>query len=339
MDEKHRNIAAGEITEIIRILTHASTWIILAHSKPDGDTLGSGSAFSIIGRDLGKQVVWGGPHALPEGYSFLSGAEDYVAAPMFSLLATEHDETAVVALDTSTVARSVKDLTALPKNIPLINIDHHHDNERYGTLDWIDSSASSVGEMCWLLFRSWDVFLPLEALKSLYVAITTDCGNFTFSCTTARTHEAAADLLSKGVSPEKMEELIHSNRSLGGMRLKGEALAKTALIGNFGAYTYVSRKDFERTGSDSSETEFLVNELLYIRSITFAVLFVEEDDCVRVSFRSKGTFSAAEVAHAFGGGGHPQAAGCRLDIPLDESVVSVLSFVEEQYALRHGSSR
>jgi phosphoesterase RecJ-like protein len=191
-----------------------------------------------------------------------------------------------------------------------------------------------------MLFRSWGIPIPAEAADALYTAIVTDCGSFAFSCTTPRTHQAASHLLSLGVAPERIDQLIRCSRSMGGLRLRGRALERVQPVGSFAAVTWIGKTDFQDTDSNPSETEFLVNELLTVRSVSFAVLFVEEDDCVRASLRSRGALSASEVAHAFGGGGHPQAAGCRLPLPMTEAVRSLTALLEEKNdALRSASSR
>ncbi len=110
--------------------------------------------------------------------------------------------------------------------------------------------------------------------------------------------------------------------------------------GSFAAVTWIGKTDFLDTGSNPAETEFLVNELLTVRSVSFAVLFIEDDDCVRASLRSRGALSASEIAHAFGGGGHPQAAGCRLPLPVSEAVASLTALLEEKNdTLRSASAR
>ncbi len=339
MEETVPFLPCEEAAKIISVLSGASRWILLSHTKPDGDTLGCGSALASLARTLGKDAVWGGPDPVPEGYMFLAGTENFV--PGLTLRALSLDrQSAVVALDTSTVARSVPDLGDIPADVPLLNIDHHHDNEGFGTIQWVDPVSSSVGEMCWMLFRSWGIPIPAEAADALYTAIVTDCGSFAFSCTTPRTHQAASHLLSLGVAPERIDQLIRCSRSMGGLRLRGRALERVQPVGSFAAVTWIGKTDFQDTDSNPSETEFLVNELLTVRSVSFAVLFVEEDDCVRASLRSRGALSASEVAHAFGGGGHPQAAGCRLPLPMTEAVRSLTALLEEKNdALRSASSR
>ena len=179
------------LQEITRLLSDAPRWIVLSHGNPDGDTLGTASAFVVMGEKMGKSVIWGGPSHIPQMYRFLEGADDYVPELLLSSLPVRMDDV-VIVLDTSTRARSVEDLSLVPQGVPVVNIDHHEDNERFGSVNWIDTAASATGELGWLLFRSWGTPLPLNAAEGLYIAISTDSGNFSFSSTTSRTHEAAA---------------------------------------------------------------------------------------------------------------------------------------------------
>lgn len=313
---------------IIDALQRAPRWIVLSHIKPDGDTLGCGSAFFHAALSLKKEVVWGGPDSMPESYCFLAGSDNYMPGLVLDE-STVHGDSIVIALDTSTVARSAAGLGELSPNVPLLNIDHHKDNEGFGTIPWVDPAASSVGEMCWMLFEEWGISLPREAADALYVAIATDSGNFAFASTTPRTHRAAAGLLALGSEPARLDQLIKCSRTIGGLRLRGAALEKVSPAGPFGAITWISKEDFKNTGGDPSETESLVNELLTIKTVTFAALLTEEDNGVRASLRSRGDLSASETAKAFGGGGHLQAAGCTLPLPLEEAVRTLTSYIEE----------
>lgn len=325
--------------EIIDLLSAAGRWIILCHIKPDGDTLGTGSAFWSLAQSLGKEAQWGGPGPIPEKYLFLPGAGEYRPGLTINSLSLSSRD-AIVVLDTATADRSVEDLHMVPVGIPLINIDHHKDNERFGTALWINPEASSVGEMGWVLFQNWGIPVVKEAAIGLYTAIATDCGSFTFSNTTPLTHRAAGDLLSLGVSPEKIDQLLRLSRTAGGLRLQGRVLERIKLIDGFAAISWIERKDFYETGSNPEETEFFVNDLLTIQSVTFAALLTEGEDGIRASFRSRGKIPAAEIARTFGGGGHPQAAGCKLASPLDRSMGDLIALLEKKnVALRSTSSK
>lgn len=323
----------SRVQKIAGLLRDAHRWVVLAHVNPDGDTLGTGSAFVSTGRRLGKTVLWGGPSAVPEGYRFLAGTKDYVPDLLLVALSPRKGDV-VLSLDTSTRDRSVRDLAVLAEGVPLVNVDHHEDNERYGSVNWIDPSASATGEMGFLLLHALQEKLSLEAAEGLYVAIATDSGNFTFSSTTPRTHEIAGALIASGVSPERMEALIRNNRSLGGLHLRGHALGRAVRVGSSSAMTWLERRDFDETKGDPSETENLVNELMTLKGVLFAVLLMEEEKDIRASLRSRGPLSAAAIARSFGGGGHPQAAGCRLPLPLEAARKTMASLLEDADALR-----
>lgn len=320
-------------SDIIEILEGAPAWVILTHIKPDGDTLGSGSALYSLGASLGKKVFWGGADSFPKGYSFLPEADSYTPGINPGELLHRWGGAAII-VDTSTEDRSLPGVRALSEKLPVINIDHHGDNELFGSLNWIDPAASSVGEMVWSLLSRWKKDYPLKTAEGLYTAIVTDSGNFTFSSTGEKAHRAAADLLTRGVTPEKIEDLLRSNRSLPAMHLWGRALERAEIYSSSAAMTWLFRKDFAETGSAPSETEFLVNELLTLKGISFAAFLVEEEDIVRVSLRSKGDISAVEIARIFGGGGHLQAAGCRLPLPLNTAKDTLVELLEKVNALR-----
>jgi phosphoesterase RecJ-like protein len=221
----------------------------------------------------------------------------------------------------------------------VLNIDHHGDNSRFGTIDCVDPSASSTSELVWRVMAAggWDITAEMAA--SLYTGIFADTGGFTFSNTTETTHRIAADLLRRGVRPSVIEAALRQNRSLAGTHLWGVALARVDCWGPEGqfALSWLARKDFESTGASVSDTEALVNQLLLIHGVRFAVLVADEFSAdrngVRASFRSReATVEAVAVAHLLGGGGHPRASGVRLDLTMDEAVRLIRGTVNRAYA-------
>ena len=308
----------------------------MCHVHPDGDALGSASAFFTTGEALGKSVVWGGPDSLPSRYSFIAGTERFREFLTLSELRPGANS-AVVVLDTSTRARSVTDISLLQQGVPLLNIDHHADNELFGTINYVDPSASSTGEIVHMLFSEWGVQLSIDALEALYTAISTDCGSFAFSCTTPRTHRIAADLLEGGVSPSKMNNLIRSGSTVQSLHLRGIALSRALIDDCCAAYSWLKREDFHNTGSAPSDSESIVSDLLFLRGVELAAFLVEEDDGIRVSIRSRGALEAAEIARHFGGGGHRQAAGCIIPLPISTALESIRSLVEGKNARRNPS--
>ena len=307
------------------VIENAKRLILLSHVKPDGDTLGSADAFFSIGTEMGKPCVWGGRDPFPEMYAFLPHSKQYQQIESLRQFAPTSGDV-VIALDTSTRDRSVPDLDLSPV---LLNIDHHHDNSRYGDIIRVDAEASSTAELLWDLFSSANTSrVSYEAAFSLYVGIVTDSGSFSFSCTTPRTHRAVADMLEKGVRPSEVYRLLNFNRSYAKTRLWGLALSRITVEGSV-AMTWLVDADFRNFGADPSETENLVNQLLLIRGVDIALLLIDNRDGIRASIRSEGAVSAATVAHRFGGGGHPQAAGCTLPGTLSSATERLFSAIHE----------
>jgi phosphoesterase RecJ-like protein len=219
--------------------------------------------------------------------------------------------------------------------VTVLNIDHHEDNSCFGTINCVDSGASSVAELLWHIMTAGGWTITTCVAECLYTGIVADTGNFAFSNTTVRTHHVAADLLARGVDPSKIDTCIRQTRSLEGMHLWGTALSR---ISRWGAdsqivVSWLTRADFESTKATGSDTEALIGQLLLIRGVRFAVLLVEGEDRVRVSFRSKeGAAPAALVARSLGGGGHPRAAGASLPLPFENALQTVRAAVENACA-------
>ena len=196
-------------------------WILLSHVKPDGDTIGSAAALFSIGRNMGKECVWGGRDAFPDVYSFIPHSDAYRRIDSLGEFSPSSTDV-VVSLDTSTADRSVDDLLNAPF---LLNIDHHYDNPCFGDVYHVDPSASSTAEVLWFLLSSESGFdITRDAALALYAGIATDSGSFSFSCTTPRTHVAVSRILEKGIIPSDVHRALSANRTLSGLRLWGLAL-------------------------------------------------------------------------------------------------------------------
>jgi len=311
------------VNEIIRILLEADTWVIISHEKPDGDTLGSCSAFYQRGLSLGKRCMWRGPDRIPVVYDFLPGSDKY-DIPVPGFLREIRPGSVVIVLDTANQSRSIEGISGLSKDIPLVNIDHHGDNKLFGTINWIDAKASSTGEMVFELFAiaRWHP-TPGEA-ESLLAAIATDTGFFRFSCTSSKTLSAASSLVASGADISRIYGKIHENRSIHGLRLWGLGLkkARTLHSGRMGL-TWLDRNDFKTTKADREECENLVNSLLTVSGVVLAVLLQEEEGYCRASIRTREPVDARKFAEIWGGGGHLRASGCKIDGTLEEVLEEV----------------
>jgi len=302
-----------DLQGMIDLLESVPEWVIVAHEKPDGDTLGCGSALFLQCESLGKKCSWFGPDPFPKAYRFLPFHEKYVAAGSLEN-SLRSEDLAVIVTDTSNPERTLGGLPSPEDRAVVLNIDHHGDNTRYGTFNWVDDRASSVGLMIYELFLAarWD--LTRRSAGSLFTAIATDTGFFRFPSTDERTLRIASYLVAKGAEPHRVYQEVYENRSLEGIHLWGRGLSRASLhLDGRVCVTYLSREDLSSLGASRDDTENLVNALLSVKRVTVAALFQEDEGACRVSIRTKEPVNARKIAALWGGGGHERASGCKME--------------------------
>ncbi|MFP4481689.1 MAG: DHH family phosphoesterase [Thermovirgaceae bacterium] len=318
---------ANKFEQIHRALLGADWWVILAHERPDGDTIGCGSALARRADILGKGWSWFGTDDLPEAYGFLWGSKRYRKIQTLSA-AEVPANSAIVALDISSADRTVQFKEAR-RLATVLNIDHHGDNGLFGDVNLVCSEAPAVAEPLWDLYEYARWLPDLEEAKALYVALVTDTGHFRFEGTSVKTLGIAAKLVERGVKPHDIFALLYENQSLSGLQLWGRGFLRTRTFAcGKACVTWLANEDFDETKATREDTEHLVNELLHLRGVKIAFLLVEEDGHVRVSIRTKEPYSARDLACLWGGGGHVRAAGCKIEGGLDKALESVTRKVE-----------
>ncbi|MDR0653247.1 MAG: bifunctional oligoribonuclease/PAP phosphatase NrnA [Synergistaceae bacterium] len=313
------------IEKIVGILNESDSWLVLSHENPDGDTLGCGVALTRVGRRLSKSAIHACPDSCPPRYSFLFND--------FDLWVPENlpedfpgPEGIVICVDTSTTARTFSRVGSRGFTCPIVNIDHHADNERFGDVVWIEPMASATGEMVTELISESGWGLRKDEAEALYTAVISDNGGFSFESTTLKSHAVAMTLIEAGISPNKISEELDSNLSAGILNLWGRAMMRTTVFADGKcALFWLDTEDFLQTGTTRDATENLVNFLLRIRGMKMAALCSELSDSegkkrVKASLRTRMPFSAREVAAVFGGGGHNLASGCILNTGISEAV-------------------
>ena len=321
-------------SEIETLLDSHEHWYILSHIKPDGDTLGAASALYAAGIARGKRVSWGGESDVPLPYKFLPFIEHYEKSSWIDIDNFKGNEPLFICVDISTLERTVGGLHGLWK---ILNIDHHADNMKYGTYYHIEPEASSVCEVIWSFMRQQNWNITKDIAVGLYTGISTDTGNFSFSNTKKYTHHVVSELMENDIDPSLINLAVTGNRTIEGMHLWGIAMSRMRLLGERKqiGFTYLTVNDFYSTGADLSETEFLVNQILFIHGVEAAALIVEDVMHVRVSLRSiRGSISAGKIARKLNGGGHELAAGAVCKELINDAIPMVLNIIEEEYAER-----
>ncbi len=288
-------------TSIVQAISEKHDFVIMPHRHPDGDAVGSSLALALALAALGKNVKVWSLDPLPYDVAFLETGAFWV-----DTWDEEEPLDYIIALDSSDPGRLEDRPASLSR--PLINIDHHKTNTRYGDLCWVDPEASATGEMIHELIESLGVPLSVPMATALYVAISTDTGSFMYTNTSRRTHLIAGDLLSRGIDLDTINRHLYQNISLNKFRLDAYALGKVAFYDE-GALGIVVISEAEMKAYDCTNTDHIVEAVRNIDTVSVAVLIVERRDEVKVSMRSKGAVDVSEIALKHQGGGHANAAG------------------------------
>jgi phosphoesterase RecJ-like protein len=214
-------------------------------------------------------------------------------------------------------------------NRPILNIDHHPANPAYGVVNYLDDESPAVGEMVWRLFGELGVLPSPDAATNMFVALSTDTGDFRYSNATGRAFRAAGEMVDAGAQPARVANWVHNNRSLASVRLLGESLRTLRIICNGKlALITADQEAFRRAEANPEDTEETVNVPRSIAGVEAVAYFKQwEPGIVRVSLRSRGSVDVRAAAASFGGGGHTNAAGCTIQGELTEVEEKVASAV------------
>lgn len=314
--------------EAIEALRDSDSFVLATHEHPDGDAIGSLLALGWVLQAIGKDVVVYVDAAdipLPYEYDWLDVSEVQTERP------ADLAERTVVMLDCGNAERSsLVDHDDLPE--PLVNIDHHHDNTIFGTVNYVDSEASCTAEIVWEMLGELGADLSQPVAEALYAGLVTDTGRFMYSNTDGRSHRMAAELIEAGVDHNLIYRRIYERLPDPKLKLfaRGLSAVQRPLDGRL-TISFLTSRDFDETGASSDHTEGIVDFLRAVDGTRVAGLVREMGESApgewRVSLRaSDGTIDVSRIARAGGGGGHPAAAGFRTSMEPDE----LLGFICEQ---------
>lgn len=314
------------IKEILAAISAGKKFLITAHVRLDGDALGSELALYLMLRDLGKEAVIYNQDATPEHYRFLPAAEHIV----HDLKHIERYDVGFV-LDCSELDRVGKISADVVRIKTLINIDHHVSNGGFCKLKLLDPKASSTGELLYRLMRKMRVKLTKDICTNLYAAILTDTGGFRYSNTHQETLWAAGDLVEGGADPQWISENIYESDPPAKLQLLSKVLKTLTLdMGTRTASLTVTRKHLQDAGASMEHTDGFIDIPRTVKGIDIAMLYTQMGEKqFKLSLRSKGKVNVEKIARQFGGGGHVNAAACRIDGNIHEIKQRVLEAVKE----------
>jgi phosphoesterase RecJ-like protein len=315
---------------IVEELQQAGKMLITTHENPDGDALGSLLAFDEMMRTLGKDTYMfmsASNFPLPHEYQHLPLGHVRNEPPV------DMDERIAVFLDCGNIDRMpVAFLQRDGQHI--VNIDHHHDNTRFGTVNLVVPEASCTAEIVWELSHALGIELTPTMAEALYIALITDTGRFMYENTRARAHVMAAELIEAGVDVAAVYRQLYQDLPFPRLQLLARALNGVRRYDD-GRVTvaHLSRGDFGETGAIESDSEGVVDHLRSIEQTKVAVLVREllDREGRKVSLRATdGSVDVSVIARSLGGGGHRQAAGATTELPLEKLIEHIRAGVAAQ---------
>jgi phosphoesterase RecJ-like protein len=318
------------LDQLISLFDENERFVLTTHRRPDADAVGSQLALGRFLEKLGKQVTMINADPLVHSLSWLPGAR---AVEVYDGSVQQHESIGLadvaVVLDTNAEERLGK-VGRLFRHSSAVKvlIDHHTAPESWFDLVYRRELASSTGQLVYEIITAYDPdLIDAEIASALYAAVMTDTGSFRYSNVTPAVHRLIGDLLERGeIEPDDIHAAVYDTRTLQGLRLMGRTLGSTTLrFDGLLGYMVVTQRMLDETGADRDDTEGFVNYALSIEGVQVAVIFIESEPGVKVSFRSKGDHHVHTWAQAFGGGGHRNASGAYVRGDLREVIDRVLT--------------
>jgi phosphoesterase RecJ-like protein len=318
------------LSQVVELIENKNNFAITTHIKPDGDGVGSSLGLCWLLRSLGKRaevIVHG---EVPPAYRSLPGADE-----IRDIKRLDHPYDAVFIIECSDLERP--GIEGLESEVT-VNIDHHATSAHFGTINWIDSTASAVGEMIYNLCKAIGGRITKEIAECVYMALVTDTGSFHFSNTSDRTLKVASELVKAGAKPSEISEAIYNNYPWSRIELMRQVLGtvKRDSTGRVASMRQTLAMK-EVAGAVDGDNNGFVNVPLAAKDVSAAVYMREVgENRYRVSLRSKNGIDVAKVAERYGGGGHKNAAGLSIEGNWDEKeeelVQALLAAVDEAAA-------
>lgn len=313
-----------ELKAIGDALRQHDRFLVVTHENPDGDALGSLLAATLALGQLGKDAVMylAGETPLPREYAFMP-LEKLVREPP-----ADAAERVLLAVDCAKEDR-IGDEAARTRASLVINIDHHHDNTRFGDLNLIVADASSTGEVLRDVFAELGLELTPELAEPLYIALVTDTGRFQYANTTPKALRLAAELVDAGADIHAVFQEVYESVEFAKLKLLARALGRAEVLeGGRIVVSYLVRSDFAEVGASEPYSEGIIDYLRAVEGAELAVLIREQLNqgahAHKGSLRSSiDELDVSAIARRFGGGGHRQAAGFSTDLPLEEIVQQI----------------
>ena len=311
--------------EIAEVLLKAEKILIYPHINADGDTVGSAAALCHTLRRLGKTAYVLVEDELPSNLRFMD--KGYFT---FDDKVIEYPDVSV-CVDCGDFGRLPKRKEKFLSAETTLCVDHHGTTQSFCDYNYVDPSAAATGELIYAIIKELVPEVDVETGEAIFTAITTDTGNFQYSNTTKNCHLIMAELFDLGVDTNKVSVQIYENERPEKLMITTKALSTIELFGGGkGAIAYLTLSDMAEIGAKPFETDNVIGTLRSLAGVEYAAFVKEkEPGVIRVSLRAKRMGDVAKIAAALGGGGHIKAAGCTLNMTIEEATAMVKQKLSE----------
>ena len=336
MSSPQTTTIATELAQAAKAIRGGERFLVTTHENPDGDALGSMLAMKLALDQLGKDssMLLVGEAPLPGEYSFMT------LEGLLRRIPDDAPERILLALDCANESRIGPDPEVLQLSPLVVNVDHHHDNSRFGDVNVIDATASSTGELLRDLFRELDVGLTPQIAEALYIALVTDTGRFQYTNTTPKSLRLAAELVEAGADLHRIFQGVYESVQFAKLKLLARALERAQVYeGGRLVVSYLLRDDFQEVGAAEPYSEGIIDYLRAVEGADMAALIREPPrsggPLHRVSLRSShDELDVSAIARKSDGGGHRQAAGFSSEASIEE----ITDFVRREFAAAQPST-
>ena len=312
---------------VMQAIRRAKTIALVCHISPDGDTVGSALALRLALQEMDKQVTLFCQDKIPDVLCFLPGAEEFrmpeAAEGSFDLL---------LCLDVSDEKRMGRCLPLMEKAAHTAQIDHHGTNTRYCGENAVDGTAPANCLIVYELLQRLGCTITADAALCLAVGLSTDTGHLVYNSTTPEAYRVMGELVEAGAPIAEAYRRLYRERPPRQVALLARAL-ESLTFHEEGRITSIrlTAQDFAECGALNEDAEIIVNYGLDVKGVRMCVFAREQaDGSVKLSLRAVAPYRVSGVAQRFGGGGHAQAAGATVQLPLDEAIAQVVACMKEE---------
>jgi len=309
-DTKTREISGvfvRNIKKVVKELKKHDEVIIGCHVNPDGDTIGSMLALGLAFESMGKKVHMLSQDGVPGRYRFLSGA---------GRVRKSYGKPVSLAVSVDCGSKKILGsvAAAFDRADRVIEIDHHECRVPFGDLRLIDTNAACVGEIIYKVIKQMRVKVTKEIAESILTSVIVETNSFRLPNVTASAFSLCAELMGKGVDFYRLVDRVYWSKTREIIVLSGICFSRCRFLkqGRL-VWSIIKKDDFKRIRGKDEDVDAVADEMRAVSEVEIVALFRENSHGnLRVSLRSKKGKNVAVVAEMFGGGGHPDVAGCTI---------------------------